>query len=281
MIPERSSSSRAAKAVFFEDVNDIDIYIEDTEYGYEKLYAIIFSRVFHGEYKVQKVFPLGGRNAVLDYFKETPTSDRPSLCIIDGDLLILKKENKSKIGLYELPFYCIENILLNEDAIIDLLAEEDPIKSFANIKSNFNYSDWYQKNVDLLFDLFLEYSISFELNQDKQTVAFPVNKLVTDGNGNLNIDKVKSRIEELKNEAIEKVGEEIYNNTRTKFIENFNSIEIPKENIVSGKDYLLPLLKTRGKSIVKTKLPDINLKQRLARKCNIMPIIKSKEYIRA
>ena len=62
MVPARSETSKSAKSVFFEDVNDIDIFIEDTAIGFEKIYAILFSRVFSDAYSVEKVFPLGGRD---------------------------------------------------------------------------------------------------------------------------------------------------------------------------------------------------------------------------
>lgn len=38
MIPERSVQASSAKSVFFEELNDIDIYIEDTAFGYSKLF---------------------------------------------------------------------------------------------------------------------------------------------------------------------------------------------------------------------------------------------------
>ena len=57
MVPARSETSKSAKSVFFEDVNDIDIFIEDTAIGFEKIYAILFSRVFSDAYSVEKVFP--------------------------------------------------------------------------------------------------------------------------------------------------------------------------------------------------------------------------------
>lgn len=36
MIPERGTAGRFAKSVFYEELNEIDIYIEDTGIGSEK-----------------------------------------------------------------------------------------------------------------------------------------------------------------------------------------------------------------------------------------------------
>ena len=87
LIPERSIRAKVAKSVFYKEVNDIDIYIEDTTKGYKKLYKNLFSRVFQNKYRVSEVFPIGSRGKVIAQHK-IKNSIRPYLFIIDGDLFL-------------------------------------------------------------------------------------------------------------------------------------------------------------------------------------------------
>ncbi len=268
MIPERSNLAKSAKSVFFEDINDIDIYVEDTANGYPKLYSIIFSRVFEGAYKVEKIFPVGDRVSVLK-LHEQHQSSRPSIYIVDGDLFILAgDEVESGPGLFKLPVYCIENLLCDPDAILDVLDEEDPSASRDNIASLFDYQDWVDKNCELLFQIFIEYSISFKINREVETVSYPLARLVSSERGNICNNKGRERIEEVRQSSIAVLGQEAYEKIKMEMISQFKENPQAKLNIVSGKDYLFPLLKMRAKSIVKTKIPDINFKQRIAKRCD-------------
>ncbi len=279
MIPERSVRAKAAKSVFFEDVNDIDIYIEDTAYGYRKLFTILFSRVLNGQYRVNNVFPLGGRNSVVDQHNEH-SSDRPSLYIIDGDLFLLTGDTVSnKNGLYKIPYYCVENILCDDQALLTVLDEEESIKSLEDLEGAFNYQEWLLNNEDKLFSLFVEYAISMTLNPQEKTVAFKVSCLVSSNKGELDDNKLSIRTECLKQMAIESTGLEAYESTRNKILTNFELSGLNKLDVISGKDYLFPLLKTRAKALVKTKISDLNFKLRLAKTCNINNISQAIEYI--
>ncbi|WP_019601998.1 DUF4435 domain-containing protein [Teredinibacter turnerae] len=280
MIPERSNIAKSAKSVFFEDVNDIDVYIEDTAVGYSKLFSIIFSRIFEGEYKVEKVFPVGDRNSVIEQHRSHVSTGRPSIYVIDGDLYILTGNDvENAAGLFKLPMYCIENILCDHEAIVEILDEEDPVNDRNVIAGLFNYEEWVDNNCDLLFELFIEYAISFEANPTAQTVAYPVNKLVSSEKGNISEEKIEKRIDEIKTETISVLGQERYEERRKNLIGKFVGGGKEKLSVVSGKDYVFPLLKMRAKSVVKTRISDINLKQRIAKKCDLSNMLPAKDYI--
>lgn len=282
MIPERNVIGNSAKSVFFEDVNDIDIYIEDTAFGYEKIFSLLFSRVFHGKYKLEKVFPLGGRGAVIDCYESQKGSifTRPSLFIIDGDLYILTGDlQENQKGLYKFPFYCVENILIDPDAVHSILDEEDPISSKDVLINKFNYSEWLESNEDSLFQLFLEYAITFKVNPTEQSVAFSVNNLVSSNSGCIDKNKLDKRIKYLREKAVKFVGEFEYTKAREIVLYNLETNSCEKIDCISGKDYLLPLFTTRMKSVVKTKIPNINFKLRLAKNCDIEKIRESVLYV--
>jgi hypothetical protein len=280
MIPERSLTAKVAKSVFFEELNDIDIFIEDTAFGYEKLFQILFSRVFEGKYRVNKVFPLGGRKAVAAQHQIHEHLERPSLFIVDGDLFLLIGDDLKNVnGLYKVPFYCIENILCDAEGIHELMNEEEPQALKPELVEAFKYVEWKNINENKLFELFIEYAVTFLLNPSEQTVAFSVSNLVSANDGNIDNAKLASRIKALRFEAKNKSSEADYAEARDKVLTQFSVSNVSKLDVVSGKDYLFPLLKTRMKSKIKTKVPDINLKIRLAMKCDITQLMESVDLV--
>jgi len=279
MIPERSARANSAKSIFFEEVNDIDIYIEDTAHGYAKLFTKIFNRIFDGKYRISKVFPLGGRMAVIDEHSKDG-GKRPSLYIIDGDLWLLHGDTiASQKGLYKLPTYCIENILCDPQAISSILDEEDAEKDQEQIINEMKYGEWLSLNEELLFLLFIEYAVSMKINPTEKTVSLKVSDLVSGKIGEVDPIKINNRINAIKSKTIDASDNEVYDSTRLKIISDFEQSGLAKLDIVSGKDYLFPLLKTRAKSIVKTKLSDLNFKMRLAKICDINKIINSIDFV--
>jgi hypothetical protein len=260
-IPERSDAAKSAKSVFFEEYNDIDIYIEDTAVGYKKLFAEIFSRVFSNKYRVSEVFPLGSRNKVIDECRKCQGEfTRPSLYIVDGDLFLFHKSMCEELpGLYILPFYCIENLLIDQNCLLKILNEEDCIKRCEQLALDFDFSTWAKENSRHLVRLFIEYAICFRLCPEKQTVKFPVRNIVSSSSGIVDEVKVDNRISEISKYVIEKAGAEAYSELKAEIEERIliNSDSLLK--YVSGKDYLIPLLFTRFRSVVrKTKIQKLN-----------------------
>ncbi len=281
MLPERSLAAKSAKSVLFEEFNDIDIYIEDTAEGYEKIFKELFSRVFQGKYKVSKVFPLGDRCAVVrEHKKQCKNIKRPTLFVIDGDLFLMQENRlRSERGLFVLPCYCIENVLLDIDQIYQLLNEEDHTTDRDELINKFNYTEWLGENYKHLIYLFIEYGISFALTPELQTISYPITKLVSSDKGIVDKDKIQKRIQDLHNEILGKVSHEEINLLRKK-IESVVPISYDSLYIyVSAKDYLLPLLLTRFRTITKSKATNINIKLRLAMKCNIELLTESKRFV--
>lgn len=278
-IPRRSLAAKHAMSTLFQEKNDIDIYIEDTAFGYEKLFTLLLSRIFKGKYRIKKIFPLGSRGQVIKKY-QNEFSNRPYLYIVDGDLFLLTGDTvNNEKGFYRLPFYCIENILCDSNAIIEILDEEEPTQSIQDIKNSFDYLNWIEINKNKLFELFIEYAISMVLNPQQQTVHYKVSNLVQCNKGIVNETKLQSRINEIKQSvlSVASVGE--YDNTRIDVLKRFESSSLTEFDIISGKDYLFPLLKTRAKSIVKTSVSDINFKQRLAKKCDFSKISDIVDYV--
>lgn len=278
MIPERTEQGKYAKTVFYHHVNDIDIYVEDTARGSEKLYRNIFFRIFEPRLKVCKVFPLGGKGSVLERCKtDDGSSGRLSLYVIDGDFSILGEVNHECDKLLTLSRYSIENYLLDSKAIVDLLIEEDLEKDRSELEEAFDYSGWVAANEDLLCDLFVVYSIAHKVKPELQTVQYKVNKLVANNRGEACEEKVKARIDELEIILKQEIGDEAYNAEKTSvmsLVEKCEGSALVK--YVSGKDYLFPLVLMRMKTLVKIRAENKIIKQRLSLKCSLDSISESK-----
>lgn len=280
MIPERSETAKSARSVFFQEINDIDIYIEDTDVGYTKLFAIICARIFENMYDVRKVFPLGNREAVIRRHRAHIANGRPSVYIIDHDLYMLAGDGvESSQGLFKLPFYCIENILCDSKAIVEFLDHEESVRKKHEIRERFNYVEWEDLNLDVLFELFCEYALSFKLNPSFPTVSFKVKDILSSNTGDVCHIKIRNRIDEVKRNTIECVGLSTYEEAKTEALEIFEQSGFDKIDVISGKDYLFPLLKLRAKLAVDTKVSNINFKQRLARLCDISKLEGVKNYL--
>lgn len=276
-LPVRSTRSKYAASVLYHEVNDIDIYIEDTEPGYAKIFNIIFSRLFDGKYKIGRVFPLGGRDIVIAKHAEFTSEKRPSLFVIDGDLYLMSGDYiENQKGLYKLPYYCVENILIDHDSIISVLNEEDILKTEDQLRRDFSYYIWFGKNSKILYDLFVEYATSFTLNPTEATVSYSVQNLISSGDGNLDEQKVRNRINHLKSLIDQHPS---YEETKRKIIDKCKNSSCNTIDFVSGKDYIIPLIYLKIKRCVPTKISKINFKIRLAFKCDISNIREAEDYI--
>ena len=125
----------------------------------------------------------------------------------DDDLSTLK-------GLFVLPRYCIENFLIDFNALVELLHEDDAEKNIDEIIDLFSYDEWLNANKPLLVDLFVEYAIAFSLVPEIQTVSYGVTNLTLSKDGDLCNTKITNRIQSIKDEVILITGEVLYEEMR-------------------------------------------------------------------
>ena len=116
---------RAGAAIrkLFEPLQDIDVYVEDTQD--EPLYRCLVNHATKGEVRVARVFGLGGRDAVIAKATTHDHTMRRALFIIDQDLRWARGEQPPAIvGLHCHDAYCVENLLLCERALSSILAQD-------------------------------------------------------------------------------------------------------------------------------------------------------------
>lgn len=278
---DRKSSSKVAKAVFYEDFNDIDIFIEDTATGYRKIFKELLKRVFNSDLKIDQVFPVGNRDMVIEECrKNQQPGGRKRIFIVDGDLYLMHENNEIALkGLFILPRYCIENYLIHENSIVDVLYEEDPELEKEQIAQKLGFDSWINSNDTILTELFKYYALCKKHIPMEQTVAYKVSRLCKDDSGELCRIKTQQRIDNLNQLLIAQLGESEFNKEYAKLSNRISQESFKMLKYSSGKDYLFPLINTRLRRIIETKPTNLNLKIRIASKCELNELNDIKNYI--
>lgn len=276
---ERGIAAKKAKSVFFEENNSIDIYIEDTAKGYRKIFKTILNRVLGEKYLINNVFPLGGRSSVISQWEQDKNKrNRPRIYIIDGDLNLLLEERMCFPGLYVLPFYCIENIFICEQSLVALMVEEDAEREEDELRELLNFREWEQKNKKLLIDLFVTYALTKKHVPTIQSVAYQVSNLISNNSGILDEKKTTDRINELEGQLKESIGAELLEKEKDEIHFKIGEKKDIKKYI-SGKDYLMPLVTLRLKSVVDMRIVKLTMKHRISSRCDLSEISDLETYI--
>jgi len=277
----RKVAAKSASSIFYEEYNDVDVYVEDTGLGYRKIFKELLRKAFPSEFSIEQIFPIGSRDEVIcECKKDQSYSGRKRVYIIDGDLHIINGIEKIELkGLFILPRYCIENFLLSKESIIHTAYEEDPEMDLEDIELNLGFDNWLQENQDPLTNLFILYAISHKMNPSEQTIGYKVSKLCTSNNGVVCPIKIDQRIADLKAKILSQLSERELDEEIT-YLKN--RVYLKGDTLlrfVSGKDYLLPLIISRLKSFMKVSSNNLNLKLRLAMKSSAVELRDIKDYI--
>jgi hypothetical protein len=281
MVLQRSPKAMKAKSVFFQSFNDVDIYVEDNSHGTIKLYSVIFERVMEGAFRVETVFPVGNKSAVISQCaSDQEPGGRPRLYVVDGDLALLTGRNpKGLRRLLVLKKYSIENFLIDHHAITTLLNEEDLEKSAAEIRAAFSFDEWVDAIGFGLFNLFVLYAIASEVVPTRATVSFPVRNLVGSPVGFIDDEKLQKRMSEI-TELILSVLTQDELKARVKSMVHYAKfVTSNRLSFVSGKDYLMPLVLMRMRSVSKLRADNAVIKQRLAMKCDVSELAVAGEIV--
>ena len=238
------SRSLASLRLLFSPLQDIDTYVEDVDD--EAFYRQLFRIATQGEIKIQRVFSLGSKSAVIKAAEKHDHSTRRALFIVDGDLNFVRGEDSpSTIGLHQHQAYCVENLLVSELAIATLLSEE---KGWLVDKavSAFEFSRWRSELTTCLVKLFCVYAYVNEIDSTIRTVGRNIHSMCKC------VRKSSPAIHELDPAKVEEVCRELLglihspsDNSRQDVI----GIRIEQLSdpllAVSGKDVVLPLIQLR------------------------------------
>lgn len=270
-IPKRNPERTYAES-YLDYKNDIFIFIEDTDECTKKIMLELIQRAINENIKVDRLHSCGNRKKVLEDFNKR-NLDREEIYIIDGDLNMLFENQEFKKGLVVLDKYCIENYLLDIEAIHKLLYEEAyNVSDKEKLEKDFDYINWFNEQNKLLVNLFKIYAIEKYNDLGIETVSFPINALRSKkGKGILcscNEELINERIEKLKTLIIDEIGQKKFDEDDAFILEKINNKNA--DIIVSAKDYILPLIFDRLKKFANnSSAKNETLKFRIAKMINI------------
>lgn len=149
-------------SIFFQYRNDIDIYTED-KISDKEFYRTLFNRLLKGtNVIINDVTPLGCRKNVLDK-RDTDFNNkvkRKRLYIIDSDIFLVYGNDEVNFDdVHALGYYCIENVILDTNGIIEILHSEVASKTRSELTTELDFDNWLSGLSPLLSDMFLHYAL--------------------------------------------------------------------------------------------------------------------------
>lgn len=268
-----SAKSKDAYSFLYRPYNDIDIYIEDTLS--RRMYEILINKILNGKAKVNRIFQIGGKPAVISKCREIQSDkSRRRLYLIDGDLDLLAGLKPPKLKyLYQLKVYCIENIIISVNSILEAATDIDTNSKLSIIKNKLKIELFLNETISRLIPLFKIYAISHYLGSRETTVSYKVHRLCIERklksrrtSKYISSNKVNNRIDNIRT-----VLKANFSNSEIKRATNKVSREVAKINmngIISGKDYLLPLIYHKLQQKIKIKEDIEQLKVKMATYCD-------------
>lgn len=254
-----SDNASALSSVFFRYRNDIDIYTED-ENKDKEFYKKLFYRLLGVNLKVNDITPLGSKKNVITKCKEGFGGDRKKIFIVDGDIMLLNDTNEVHDSLFVLEKYCIENYLIDKNAVCEYVYSRCGIYPLGEIESKVDFDNWISEYREPLIDLFTHFAIknlckdvdnpeckngNFELfNASKYHQKHQKQK-----NLKFSPEIVQSDILQLKKEIIDIKGEEFYNEKLEEFGQKLEYNNDTFLTYISGKSYLIPILQFKTSEI--------------------------------
>lgn len=271
-LPVRGIAARFAEAVFHRDYNDVDVYVEDTAEGYRKIFSNLLGRSFGGGgLALERVFPLGGRSEVVAAAREDAGQPgSKSIFIVDGDLYLLAGEmDVLPANVMVLPSYCIENLLADKYAIYRLMFEEASEMSFSQIESDFGYSGWYEASIGPLTELFLWFAVSHKLGSGIPTVSRSHGSICLNGRGDVDPGKSAAIVSEIRQDLLARYGDSAVQDCLQLVNRSVDRSACFMSRYVSAKDFTLPLLICRMRTVTKSKATSTSIKIRLSLICSV------------
>lgn len=263
----------------------MEVYVEDI--GSEVFYTVLLGRLISDKFKIRRVFALGGKDAVLQACKESQSTKKmsmPTIYIVDGDMdFVIGKESKMLNNLFVLNAYCIENYLIDEQAAVEIAFENSGKVEKDVIQAQLGITAWLAEIGPVLRDLFIVYGVAYHFNSFIPTVGRHLDGLLknTPKGPELDVEKTATSINELRSKLYTMYGEPSVDETEHRMKSRWTLCLDTYLSIISGKDYLIPLLRWRINSTVKGKYDNHSFKLRLAKNCSLMRLANLKTALLA
>jgi len=241
-IPSWSMRATESIGLLYKELQPIEIYVEDS--NSEAFYLELINRVIGEQGKILKVIPLHGRSHVIN-FCDSYNSKSPALFLIDGDLdLLYGKRERDKVNLYQLNAYCIENYLFCLMAATELVVEASGVVKREDAITPKEWGDFINPIEQELKRLFIVFAAARCVYPELKTVSHGISSIMTQrtrkAGPTLDTEKINTLAQSVAGSCIAKVGDEVWNDALGR-VEEY-SRNLASIDVVSGKDFLLPLL---------------------------------------
>ena len=269
LIPRWPREAIGALARLFRQLQDIDVFVEDK--GDEVFYLEVLRRVAPEGVRIESVFPLDGRPSVLAACASHDFSARRALFIVDGDFPFVRGEEEMlPPGAVRIPAYCIENLLVCPCAAVEILYEECGKSSREDLADDLKWDVWIQDVATPLVELFVWFAVSNSLDPTTATVAEGLGRLLTQAKKKapqaVEIAKITAACQKLRQGLVSAHGESAVKAVEQCVRKRLDALDRPQD-IVSGKDFLLPALHLHLMCVGKINVKRKSLRMRLARHC--------------
>jgi hypothetical protein len=264
-------SGRAIRglAFLFRPFNDIDVFVEDT--AITALYEILIKRLLEGRAQVRKVFPLGGRSAVVDACRNDFSRDRRSLYLIDGDADVLVGNPAPELPkLYRLRVYCCENLVLSEGSVVEIAFESMGNVQRDEIRRLLDFGKVAAEWVDLLMPLVVVCVAAHVCGLGMRSLSINASELAAPRlRETLSKEQIDRKIAELISAAATSQHANVFTRVKRAVEESLPEDLRERLKLIPGKAFLVPLVFHLLKSRASYSGTSKSLCIRLARYCDI------------
>lgn len=151
--------------------NDIEVFVEDTVN--RNVWRNVLKKFLPKGVTFSDPIALGGRKKVLEECSRDQIDDgRKKLYIIDADLdLLTGAPMPPLLHLHRLQGYCIENYLVQEEALVQVAQVMDVNVSEADARALLDFPGWKRANEEEFTTLFRCYAVANQLDERHRTVG--------------------------------------------------------------------------------------------------------------
>lgn len=261
------------EAILFADVNDINIFVEDTNKEYE--YETIFKRMFKKKYKIKKIFAVGGKKKLKEKFVELKDLKMKNIFIADGDFdrYIDKEKMIDNPYFIYLKTYNIENYFIDKRATEKFVKGKLKLLD-SEIKNKVSFNEWKTKIVSQISELFFYYCYVQKKYPEKPTISQNTYKFIDSSSGFEIKNEIKNYKEEVELFSNNSLKNEIGKIKRDYYNENQDN----GFNLICGK-FLFTSLYCYVRSIIKSNFKKEDFRWHLISNFDIKKLDYLKEKI--
>ncbi|SDU17735.1 DUF4435 domain-containing protein [Pseudomonas moraviensis] len=268
-IPSWSATASESIGLLYRELQPIEVYVEDS--NSEAFYLELLNRMMVDEQKIKKIIPLHGRDHVLKNCSEYDGGS-PALFLIDGDLdLLLAEREQGYTNLFQLSAYCIENYLFCANAARELIVQGSGVIKREDALPEHEWTSFFDPVYLELKNLFVVFAAARKAKPDLKTVAHGLGAIVSQHSKTtgpvVDLDKIQILIENISSQCINEVGQQRWDQLIQEVNEFSETLDFT--DVVSGKDFLIPLMTFLIRSKVTGSMTTASLMFKLAKYCSL------------